>query len=674
MQNKNYTIEFKTDRDLSGVLYLITGILALLWSLFQLSLPKFIILDSTQTRAIHLAFALALAFCSIPLIKKRDIKSIPFLHHKQRIPLLDLLLIVLGVFGALYILLAWNSIMQNSGNPSLYDTIVSILLVLIVLESSRRSIGLPMTLLVIILSLYAFFSESMPGIFAFKGISFPRYISQIVLSTEGIFGVPLDVSSRIVFLFVLFGTLLERLGAGAFFNDSAISVLGRFKGGPAKASVISSGLSGMVSGSSIANVVTTGTFTIPLMKKVGYPARIAAATEVAASTNGQLMPPIMGAAAFIMAEYLGTSYFSIIKAAIIPAVISYIALFYITHLEANKLNLRKLSSKELPRLTEVFHRGFHHLIPLSILIYELVVVRRTPTLSVFYAIGALFLISLLRALIEALIRKTSLLFAIRSWTFAIIEGLIQGAINMLPVALATAAAGIIVGIVNMGLGSLIIQIVEYLSLGNILLLLFLTAFFSIIIGMGLPTTATYVVMASITVPIITKLGANMGIEIPLIAAHLFCFYFGIIADDTPPVGLAAYTAAAIAKTDPVPVGITGFIYDLRTAIIPFVFIFNPILLLEGVHSFFAGVGVFIIASLGALTFTSVVQGWLRLKNAWYETILLLLSSTLFFMGRKIVMLQGWGLGAEIFLYFIAAALYAFVYSLQRFTKNKLRLA
>lgn len=600
--------------------------IALIWALFQLALPKLILLDSIRIRAIHLAFALLLVFLISPVRKRGKIRA-----SKSAIPWYDYLLAIAGVFSALYLVLFWLPVSARSGSPNLPDTIFSIILILILLEAARRQLGAALSIIVVFFTAYAFLGPWLPYLLAFRGVSLDKYLSQIALSTEGIYGIPLDVSAVTVFLFVLFGSLLEKTGAGLFFNDLSLSLLGRYKGGPAKAAVVSSGLTGIVSGSSIANVVTTGTFTIPLMKKVGYPAEVAAATEVAASTNGQLMPPIMGAAAFIIAEYLGLPYLQIVKAAALPAVISYLALFYITHLEASKLGMKGLSRSDLPRLVAVVRTGFHHLIPLLILLYQLIILRHTPQLSAFNSILSLILITLLKDILEALRTKSGIWTCMRHSFVLLGRGLIAGSRNMLSVALATAAAGIVVGIVNMGIGSLIVQIVESLSGGNIFVLLLISALASLILGMGLPTTATYIVMASITVPVIIKISHLYGLHpVPAIAAHLFCFYFGILADDTPPVGLAAYTAAAIADSDPIRTGIKAFSYDLRTAIIPFMFVFNPALLLLDVNSFWEIILIFILAALGIFSFTNAVQGWFITRNRWWELPIFLVLALVFF--------------------------------------------
>ncbi len=651
----------KSNRDTNKV---IIGIISTAWALFQLALPRFIILDSITIRAVHLAFAVTLIFLTLPASRRKQRQQL--FTTPGRAGLINYILAGLACLSALYIVFDWAGISMRAGMPIARDIVISVILIVLLLEASRRVIGPALAVIAIVFTLYAFLGPYMPSVFAFRGVSLPRYVSQIALSTQGIYGIPLDVSANTVFLFVLLGSILDKVGAGHFFNDLAISLLGRFKGGAAKAAIVSSGLTGLVSGSSIANVVTTGTFTIPLMKKVGYPAKIAAATEVAASTNGQLMPPIMGAAAFIIAEYLGVPYLDVIKAAAIPAFVSYFALFYIAHLEASKLGMRGLPRPDIPPFVMVLKGGFYYLVPLVVLIYELIVVRHSPKLAAFNAIVVLMLIVFARELIKAIRNETGIYKAVISSAKIIGEGLIAGSKNMLSVAAATAAAGIVVGIVAMGIGSMVVQIVEMLSAGNIFLLLFITAIASLVLGMGLPTTATYIVMASITVPVIIKLSSTGGIAlIPAMAAHLYCFYFGILADDTPPVGLAAYAAAAIAKSDPIRTGIQGFLYDLRTAVIPFMFVFNAELILYGISSIPQALLIFVMAIFGAFAFANAVQGWFIIKNKWYEIPLFLVASLILFYPAIITKAFNLDYGLRYYMYFAGMAVYGLAYLAQR---------
>ena len=643
---------------------IIVGSLSLTWALFQLALPRFIILDSLTVRAVHLAFAIALIFLTIPLFKKRP--EITFLNSKDHVPLFDYFLAILACLSVLYIVLDWKGISMRAGIPLERDMMISAVLIILLLEASRRVIGPALSFICILLTLYAFLGPYLPPILAYRGASLSKYLSQIALSTEGIYGIPLDVSANTVFMFVLLGSMLDRVGAGRFFNNLAISLLGQYKGGPAKSAVVASGLTGLISGSSIANIVTTGTFTIPLMKKVGYPPKVAAATEVAASTDGQLMPPMMGAAAFIIAEYLSLPYIDVIKAAAIPAFVSYFALFYITHLEASKRGMKGLPKSELPAFGAVLKSGFHYLIPLFILIYELIFIRHTPKLAAFNAILSLIAIILVQEIIRGYKERTGILTIAWSFLKTTAEGMIAGSRNMLSVAIATATAGIVVGIVTMGIGSMIVHIVEVLSYGNIFLILIITAIASLILGMGLPTTATYIVMASITVPVIVNLSTlSHIIVIPAIAAHLFCFYFGILADDTPPVGLAAYTAAAIAKSDPIETGIQGFLYDLRTVVIPFMFVLNSELILYEINSLPQALLIFTMAVFGAFAFTNAVQGWFVIKNRWFEIPLLLAASLILFNPGILTKLFNLDHQLRYYMYFIGMAVYCLAYLIQK---------
>jgi TRAP transporter 4TM/12TM fusion protein len=650
-----------TEKSFDGIL---VGAISIAWALFQLALPRFVVLDSVTVRAVHLAFSVVLVFLTVPFSRRKRKTGLFTIEGRTRV--LDYVLAAVACLTALYIVLDWVGIAMRAGIPMTRDIVISVLLIVLVLEASRRVIGPALGIIAVLFTVYAFLGPYMPRMLAFRGVTLEKYISQVALSTEGIYGIPLDVSANTVFLFVLLGSMLHRAGAGHFYNDLAISLLGRFKGGPAKAAVVSSGLTGLVSGSSIANVVTTGTFTIPLMKKVGYPGKIAAATEVAASTNGQLMPPIMGAAAFIIAEYLSVPYLDVVKAAAIPAFVSYFALFYITHLEASRLGMSGLPRPDIPRFFEVLKRGFYYLIPLFVLIYELMVARHTPKLAAFNAIVILLCIVVIKEVISALRAKDTLVLGLKAAVRVIANGLMAGSKNMLTVALATATAGIVVGIVNMGIGSMIVQIVEVLSGGNVFLLLLITAIASLIIGMGLPTTATYIVMASITVPVIVKLSA-MGVVgvIPAMAAHLFCFYFGILADDTPPVGLAAYAGAAIAKSDPLPTGVQGFIYDLRTAVIPFMFVFNSELILHGINSLPQALLIFAAAAIGALAFANAVQGWFIIKNRWYETPLFLLASLIFFYPAVLTRILSLPHSSRYYMYLVGGLVYSLAYLIQK---------
>ncbi|MFC1891147.1 TRAP transporter permease [Thermodesulfobacteriota bacterium] len=638
--------------------------IGVMWSFYQLSIASWLILDTVFIRATHLGFALLIVFLNYPLLKNPRL-GLKFLSVKNKIPVVDYIIAIVACFSAIYIAVDYAGINTRYGAPVTRDLVTGILLLILLLEATRRVIGPALSVISLCFCAYAFFGPYMPDIIAFKGVSLNRFMGQITMSTEGIYGIPLDVSATIVFLFVLFGAMLDKAGAGRYFIQLALSLLGGFKGGPAKAAVLGSGLTGLVSGSSIANIVTTGTFTIPLMKKVGYPAKKAAAVEVAASTDGQLAPPIMGAAAFIIAEYVNVPYLHVIKAAAVPAFASYAALFYITHVEASKLGLTGLSRSELPRFFKTLLSGVHFLIPLIMLLWELIIARHSPELAAFNAIWVMAIIMLLQNPIKAYINKEPLGQAFKKSIVDIFSSLASGARNMCAVALATAAAGIIVGVVAMGLGGLITEVIGTLARGNVYLLLIITAIASLIIGMGLPTTATYIVMASLTAPVIVELGADMNLVVPLMAAHLFCFYFGILADDTPPVGLAAYAAAAIAKSEPIPTGLQGFMYDIRTAILPFMFIFNTDLILHNIYSWPQAILIFIMACFGNFAFASATQGWLITKTRFYEIIILLAATFILFRPDATASFLGVPHDQRYWMYLIGLAVFGLVYVLQR---------
>ena len=571
--------------DTVGITRIITMILALCWSLFQLASASILLLDTVYIRAIHLAFAISLVYFNIPMIKISGTSwrwDLRILLAMNRVTILDYLLGIIAAVSALYIVLDYEGIASRAGVPTTRDIIFGLMLVVLLLEATRRVIGPALPIIASIFILYVFTGPHLPDFLAFKGASLSRFISQMTMDTEGIYGVPLHVSATVVFLFVLFGTMLDRAGGGNFFIQLAISGLGRFRGGAAKAAVLGSALTGVVSGSSIANVVTTGTFTIPLMKKVGYPPEKAAAVEVASSINGQLAPPVMGAAAFIIAEYVNVPYIEVAKAAAIPAFAAYAGLLW-------------------------------------------------AEMSVFRAIVVLALIMLGQPVVKAFVHKKSKRKALKEGIKTLLLSLSAGGSNMAGVAMATASAGIIVGCVSLGLGQQITSFVEILSGGNIFLLLLITALASLLLGMGLPTTANYIIMASLTAPILVQLASGIvvhgvALAVPLIAAHLYCFYFGILADDTPPVGLAAYAAAAIADTSPIATGIQGFLYDIRTAILPLMFIFNHDIILWGVDSVPEGIFLFFMTVLGCMSFASLTQGWFIAKNTLPDALLLACST------------------------------------------------
>ena len=672
-------------RQLKPWLAILVGMIAALWSLFQLWMASplpFIfdigIIVDVPARGIHLAFGLLLCFLLFPAARRLA---------SNTIPIYDVILALIGAGCALYLFLGYEGLVDRQGillaiDVSLFgfdfsfplEAILGGVGILLLLEATRRSIGLPLVVVAGVFLVYSVFGQSMPDLISHKGLSLNRLIGYHWLGGEAIFGIPIDVSVSFVFLFVLFGALLDRAGASKYFLDLSFAMVGRYRGGPAKAAILASGMTGAISGSSIANVVTTGTFTIPVMRKIGIPAVKAGAIEVAASTNGQLMPPIMGAAAFIIAEFIGISYFEVVTAAFIPAVISYMALMYISHLEALKLGLKGLPPSDIPHLRKTFMSGIHFLIPIVVLLYLLMIERWTAGSAVFFSIVLLMLVILAQntyprglhlGLAAVVYTIPVVLFAVMRgiagsnidtglfWSYAvtlaiilgqialkrryegavgedvwsaitnIYDGLIAGARNMINIAIAVAAAGIIVGAVgSTGLNNALVGVVEAISGGNVYILLGLTAVLCLILGMGLPTTANYIVVASLLAGVLVELGTAAGLVLPLIAVHLFVFYFGILADDTPPVCLAAFAAAAISRADPIKTGIQVFVYDMRTAILPFIFIFNPELLLVGVTSVWQGLMIFVVSLIALLSFSSLTQGWFLIKLKWHESLLL----------------------------------------------------
>ncbi len=623
----------ETNKNNLSIRLVISAIIAFCWSIFQISIAKWILLDATWTKAIHLAFGIILVYLNLPFLKHGGTSE----HNKhsffRRISIIDIVLGIVACLSSLYIVFDYTGIAARAGSPNTTDIVVGLLLIVTLLEATRRTVGPALPVIVIFFIAYSFLGPYMPDALAFKGVSISRFISQITMDTEGIYGVPLGVSASVVFLFVLFGTMLDKAGGGEYFIKLALGLLGGFKGGAAKAAVLGSALTGLISGSSIANVVTTGTFTIPLMKRLGYPAHKAAAIEVSASSNSQLAPPIMGAAAFIIAEYCNVPYIEVAKAAAIPAFAAYAGLFWIVHVEASKLGLIGLPKSELPPIWGTLKQGLHFLIPIILLMYELIALGRSPEMAIFKAIMVLAVIMIITDPIKAFMKKEPITPALVSSFKTLAYSLSVGARNMCSVAMATASAGIIVGVVALGLGQQITNIVEVISGGNLFILIIITAVAGLLLGMGLPTTANYIIMASLTAPIMVQAGASLefmglSLAVPLLICHLYCFYFGILADVTPPVGLAAYAGAAIADTNPIKTGIQGFFYDIRTAIIPLFFFFNHDIVLEGITSIPVGIFIFVMTSIGAMIFASFAQGWFIFKNTIDEALLMLVATVI----------------------------------------------
>jgi TRAP transporter 4TM/12TM fusion protein len=633
-QNISDEVENKINEDLSptknltGLHLKIVAAIAIIWSLFQLwyasPFPFMFnigMFKGLPARAIHLGFALTLAFLIYPISKKK------------KISIFDILISFVAAFSCLYIYFFYDQLVDRGGvllNITLgknfnlpVELIIGSCGILILLEATRRAIGLPLVVIAICFLLFSYFGRYAPEIISHGGLSLNRLVGFQWLDQEAIFGIPIGVSVDFIFLFVLFGALLETAGGGKYFLDLAFAMVGKMRGGPAKAAILGSGMTGLISGSSIANTVTTGTFTIPIMKKTGFSKEKAGAIEVSSSVNGQLMPPVMGAAAFVMASFIGVTYFEIVKHAFLPAIISYVALFYISHLEALKLNLRGMDDKDVPNLKETFLSGLHFLIPIFVLIYMLVYLRFTASYSIFYATIALIFVNL----INKLIKKSNFQDGLKFWFNETIVGFEKGALNMVGVGIAIATAGIIVGAVgSTGLSTNLIIVIESIAKDNVAILLFLTIILCLLLGMGLPTTANYVVVASLMATVLVDVGNASGFIFPLIAVHLFVFYFGLMADVTPPVGLASYAAAAISGGDPLKTGLQAFWYSLRTGILPIVFLFNHELLLIGIENIWHALVVIVTSLVGILVFTSATQGWFVNRLKWYEIIVFLLIS------------------------------------------------
>ncbi|MEX5727163.1 TRAP transporter 4TM/12TM fusion protein [Rhodovulum iodosum] len=692
-------------REPGGKVGLFLASLAVIWSLFQVLLasplanvllPGDIINNSRQ---IHLAFAIFLAFTAYPAFKWSS---------RRQVPVTDWIMAAAGAFIAMYGYFFYEKIVQSGGLADNVDKWFALAGLLLLFEAARRALGPAMAVIATIFLVYVFFGAQpwVPDVIRWKGASLQKAMSHMWITSEGVFGIALGVSTKFVFLFVLFGALLEKAGAGNYFIKMAFGALGHLRGGPAKAAVVGSAATGLISGSSIANVVTTGTFTIPLMKRVGFTSEQAGSVEVASSVNGQIMPPVMGAAAFLMVEYVGISYVEVITHAFLPAVISYIALVYIVHLEAVKRNMPTLGDRvvsvgrtvggmfaffvgfaalcyfvqypvgwiaaavpdgagwalaglvfvayvvllalaatvpdlkpddpnaeevTLPVVSEIYKSGLYFLLPIIVLVYFLMIEQKSPGLSAFWATMLLFAILITQRPLKALFRGgRGVATAAVAGGLDLITGLIAGARNMIGIGLATATAGVIVGTVTLtGIGQVMSNLVEVVSGGNLILMLIFVGILSLILGMGLPTTANYIVVSSLMAGVVVELGAQSGLIVPLIAVHLFVFYFGIMADVTPPVGLASFAAAAVSGGDAIRTGFTAFFYSLRTVALPFVFIFNTDLLLIDV-GWVQGIIVFIVATIAILVFTAGTMGYFLTRNRIYESVALIAIAFILF--------------------------------------------
>ena len=547
---RKYDSESNT-RTLGGLMALIVSAIAITFSLFQLYTSIFGVLDAHLQRAVHLSFGMALIFLLYPSRKSWSKTSVhPF----------DLILSVVGAALPMYVVVNYGQLVLRSGQITPADMFVGTLGILMVIEGARRVVGWPIVIVSIMFMCYGFAGPYMPDILAHRGLDVGDVVSHLYFTTEGVFGIPLGVSSTFIFLFILFGAYLETTGLGKFFIDIANALAGWAAGGPAKVAVLSSGLMGTVSGSSVGNVVGTGSFTIPMMKKMGYSKEFAGAVEATASTGGQLMPPIMGAAAFLMAEFMGVAYIEVVKAAAIPAVLYFTGIWIGVHLEAKKHGLKGIPRSELPKFKELFFERGHLALPLVGIIY-LLVAGYSPTRAALAAI--------LLAIVASFLRKST-----RMKPIEIVQGLEKGAKGVLGVMIACASAGIIIGIVTKtGVGLKLAGALIDLAGGMLLPAMFFTMVTSIILGMGVPTTANYVITSTIAAPALIQMG------VPLMAAHMFVFYFGIIADVTPPVALAAFAGAGISGGNPMKTGVTASKLAIAAFVIPYIFVLSPALLM-----------------------------------------------------------------------------------------------
>lgn len=686
-----------------GVSHWVLLLVPVIWSLFQLwitsPLPYSIgigVLNDTASRSMHLGFAIFLAYLGFPMLK---------MSPRKYIPAYDWVMAFAAAFCAVYLYIFQNELARRPGIPTREDIIVACVGILLLLEATRRVMGLPMTCVAIIFLAYVFLGPYAPDLIAHRGASLSRAASQFWLTQEGIFGVPLGVSTSFVFLYVLFGAMLERAGAGNYLTALSFAFLGHLRGGPAKAAVVASGLHGLISGSSIANVLTCGPVTIMLMKKVGFSAEKAGAVEVAAGSNGQIMPPVMGAAAFLMAEYVGVPYSQIVKHAFIPAILAYSSLLYIVHIEACKMGMegfarphRPLSGKlirwgistsalfvvmgalyyltswiptifgekswvvfslllaagyigllflsfrfpalpdgdtealmHLPAAAPIIFSGLYYLLPIATLVWGLMVFEMSPGLAAYYACLMMAFIILTQRPLTALAQRQPAGPAFKDSFKRLFDSLAGGGRNMVGIGLATASAGIVVGAVSLtGVGQVLASVVEQISGGYLPAVLVMTAMLAIILGMGLPTTANYIIVSTLLAPVIYDISAAHGLGIPLLAVHLFCLYFGVMADATPPVALAAFAASGISGGDPFKTGVQGFIYELRTAVLPFVFLYNQEILLMNIQNIFHFLWVFFTAILACIAFASATQRYMFTKTRWWEVILLLTAMVFLF--------------------------------------------
>ncbi|MCP5453000.1 MAG: TRAP transporter permease [Spirochaetaceae bacterium] len=668
----------------SGLMAKVISAIAITFTCFQLYTALFGVLDAMLQRAVHLAFGMSLIFLLYPTSQK---------WSKDRLHPLDLGFAILGALTPMYIIVNYGELVLRAGTATTMDMVVGVIGILLVLEAARRIVGLPIVVIASVFIAYAFAGPWLPGQLAHRGVDVGDLVQHLYFTTEGVFGIPLGVSSTFIFLFILFGAYLEKTGLGQYFIDLANSIAGRSAGGPAKVAVLSSGLMGTVSGSSVANVVGTGSFTIPMMKRLGYKGEFAGAVEATASTGGQLMPPIMGAAAFLMSEMTGIAYVRIIGAAVIPALLYYFGVWAGVHFEAKKLGLRGMTKEELPNLKEIFFGRGYLMIPLVGIVW-LLVTGYTPMLAAFYAIvlsiaaavlgwwaplpigGMLVVFAIMKpifhvgpygadgalkyltemtplgalAVLGAILIGFAILKKKPNIGFKeIVGGLESGARGAIGVLAATACAGIIIGVVTKtGLGLKLGSVLVSLANGKLILTLFFTMITSIILGMGVPTTANYIITSTIAAPAIIMLLRSKFPELPVDAisivlpAHMFAFYFGIIADVTPPVALAAFAGAGIAKANPMKTGLNASKLAIAAFLVPYIFVMNPMMLMIDV-TLWSGLLMVATSMLGIIGVSSGIMGYLLCRSLWWERILMAAGGVMMIYPGAVTDLIGIGL-------------------------------
>lgn len=604
----------------AGKLGLLVFALGIGWSLFHFYTLGFGMLTSVLQRSAHLSLGLALCFLYYPQNRKKT-------ENYDTIAWYDIVIAAVAFISIFYIFYNYREIVTRVGAPTTTDLWMGGLAIVLILIGAYRAFGLALPLVALVFLIYPFIGQYLPALIGHRGYRLTRVINELYITNAGIFGIPIGVSATFVFAFVLFGSFFQVSGAGSYIVRLAFAILGRFRGGPAKASVLASGFMGSIVGSSVANTVVTGSITIPTMIDTGFDREVAGGVETAASTNGQFLPPVMGAAAFIMAEFTGIPYWQIATAALLPAIISYAGLLAMVHLQAAKTGMKAMPRERIPPFARTFFSGIFYWIPIGVLVYYLLIRRMTP-----FAAGYVAILTAIGIIIVK--RGVTLIADVRAGRFTavpaffeqargfwkdLLSGLDNSAKSMAGIAVACASAGIIVGVVTLtGMGMRVTLLFSVMARGNLFILLLSSAVLSIILGLGLPTTAKYAVMATLVAPAILAVEPNL----PVIAVHLFILYYAILADDTPPVGVAAYAAAAIARSDPIRTGIIGFKFDMGAFFLPFMFVYNPQFLLVDT-TWYEVMMIGTTGLFGIICLSAVIQRWLITRLALWEAAILL---------------------------------------------------